>query len=368
LDGRRLAKMVLCAAIVVGAGTGYGAWMAVAGPEHITGPAQPAAAIAGETVDPLGLVVPTLDQRFTFGHAALGDSLVAARDSNWHIVFESPLENGSYVGAPLLVALIVGGIVLRRKRIVLFCAAMGAIALVMSMGSYLHVDGHRTGVPLPFIVIAHLPLLNSSIASRWVTYFWLFAALLLALIIDAVYRSAVAANRLGRAGGVAVSAVVAASVLIPLVPAWPYSAAPANVPTWFTTAAPSVPAGSTAVIYPWATAADDSAMLWQAMADMTFRMPGGFAVIPGPTGASSFSAQASPLQGALAGCTAGASSTPSLPPGAVRTQLRTWHTRIVVVVPTSPGAACARALFAGALGPPQRAGGVVVWSNLPSAS
>ena len=59
-------------------GIGYGAFVALAGPDHITGPAQPATAIAGITVDPLGLVVPTIDQHFTLGHAALGDSLVAA--------------------------------------------------------------------------------------------------------------------------------------------------------------------------------------------------------------------------------------------------------------------------------------------------
>ena len=52
---------------------GYGAWLAVAGPHHITGPAQPATAIAGVTNDPVGLVVPTLDQRFTLGHTTLGN-------------------------------------------------------------------------------------------------------------------------------------------------------------------------------------------------------------------------------------------------------------------------------------------------------
>ena len=368
LDSRRLARMVACAAVVVAVGTGYGAWTAVAGPEHISGPAQPASAIAGETNDPLGLVVPTLDQRFTFGHAALGDSLVAARDPNWRIVFDSPLENGSYVGVPLLIALIAGSVLLRRKRLALFCTAMGAVALVMSMGPYLHVDGRRTGVPLPFIVIAHLPILDSSVASRWITYFWLFAALLLALMLDAVYRSAVVRDRLGRFGGVAVSTLLAVGLLLPLVPAWPYPAAPADVPAWFTGAARSLPAGSTAVIYPFATAADDSAMLWQAMGDMTFRMPGGFVVIPGPTGASSFAGQSSPLQAALAGCSAGASTTPSLSAEAVRAQLRSWHTRTVVVVPTAPGAACAEALFSSALGSPRSVGGVSLWSNLPAAS
>ena len=54
----------------------------------------------------------------------------------------------------------------------------------------------------------------------------------------------------------------------------------------------------------------------------------------------------------------------NFPAAAVRAQLRRWHTRTVVVVPTAPGAACATRLFTGALGPGRRVGGVVVWSNI----
>ena len=274
-DRTRVAQMSACAVAVVLLGTGYGAWMAVAGPQHITGTAQPATVIAGESIDPFGLVVPTLDQHFTLGHASLGDSYVAIRDPDWHIVIESPIENGSYVGVPLLVALVAAGIVLRRKRIALFASVMGAAALVLSFGTHLHVDGHRTGIPLPFIVLAHLPLLDSSEAARWMTYFWLFAALLLALALDAVRLRVAAGHRLGRWAAPAVTGVVALLVLLPLVPAWPYAAGPANVPAWFTQGARSLPAGSTAAVYPLATGADDSAMLWQAMAELQFRMPGG---------------------------------------------------------------------------------------------
>ena len=337
LDGRRLLTMVGCAAIVVVLGVGYAAWVAVAGPEHITGPAQPATAIAGVTVDPLGLVVPTIDQHFTLGHAPLGDSFVALRDPNWHIVLDSPVENGSYVGVPLLIALIVGGILLRRKRLALFCSAMAVIALILSFGSRLHWDGYRTGIPLPFIVIAHLPLLNSSVASRWVTYFWLFAALLLALLVDAAYKALAADRRTGRHAPAVLGGVLGVVVLLPLVPAWPYTAAPASVPSWFTDEARSLPAGSAALIYPLASSTNDASMLWQAMANMNFRMPGGFAVIPGPTGANTFGGQPSPLEGALAECEGGATSVPDLSPDDVRAQLRQWHTQTVVVVPSAPG-------------------------------
>jgi hypothetical protein len=368
-DRRRLAHMGACAVVVIALGVGYGAWVAVAGSQHITGTAQPATVIAGESVDPYGLVVPTINQHFTLGHAALGDSFVAIRDTNGNIVVESPLENGSYVGLPLLLGLVLAAVLLRRTRTALFCTVMGALALVLSLGPHLHVDGHRTDIPLPFIALAHLPLLGSSEAARWLTYFWLFAALLLALLLDAVVRTVAGTPRAGRRAGAAAGGVLAVVLLLPLVPAWPYSAGAADVPAWFTHGARTLPPESDAVIYPLATSADDAAMLWQAMADLDFRMPGGFAVIPGPTGANTFAGQSSPLQAALAACEAGAGgTTPSLPPAGVRAQLRRWRTRTVAVVPTAAGAACATTLFTGALGPPERVGGVLLWPNLSSAS
>jgi hypothetical protein len=363
LDRRRLVTFGGCAAVVIVLGVGYGAWLAVAGPHHITGPAQPQVVTAGDSSDGLSFVVPTLDQRFTFGHESLGDSLVAARDANWHIIFDSPIENGSYIGAPLILALVIGSIVLRRKRIALFCTAMGAIALVMSMGSHLHVDGHLTGIPLPFIVIEHLPLLNSSVASRWITYFWLFGALLLVLLLDAVFAAVVASGRAGRAGAAVVAGVLAVVVLLPLVPAWPYASAPASVPAWFTGAARSLPAGSAALVYPIASSSEDSAMLWQAMANMQFRQPGGFAVIPGANGANTFNGDPSPLQGALAACEGGALTPPAFPAEELRAQLRAWNTQTVAVPTTALGSACAKELFTDALGPPRATGGVLVWQR-----
>jgi hypothetical protein len=343
---------------------GYGAWLAVAGPHHITGPAQPATAIAGVTNDPVGLVVPTLDQRFTLGHTTLGNELVAIRAPDWQIVSDAPIENGSYVGVPLLIALVVGAIALRRRRLALFCTAMAVIAFVLSLGSHLHVAGHRTGIPLPFIVIEHVRLLNSSVASRWITYFWLFAALLLALVLDAVHRAVTADRRGTRARATALTGLLAVVVLLPLLPAWPYPAEASTVPAWFTSAARSLPGGSTALVYPISSSSNDQSMLWQAMANMAFRMPGGFAVIPGPNGANTFNGQPSPLQEALATCQSGGATFVAIPPAQVRSLLAQWQTHTVAIVPYAPGAGCAESMFSQALGPPRQQGGVLVWTNV----
>jgi hypothetical protein len=343
--------MGACTLAVIVLGISYGAWTALEGPHHVNGSVQSTQAIADRSTDPIGLVAPTSNQRFALRGAELGDVFVAG-----------PIENGSYLGAPLLLALVIGVRVLRRRPLVLYCGVMAGIALVLSMGSALHLDGYGTGIPLPYAVLAHLPLLNGAIPSRWFCYVWLFAALLLALIADALYSSLVARpGGIHRRGAFAACTLLVVCVLVPLVPAWPYPAAAATVPAWFTDGASSLPVGSTVVVYPLSTPSSSSAMVWQAMADMRFRMPGGYAVFATPTGAT-FHSQPSELQSALAACFAG--DTPTLAPAATRSQLRAIGASAVVVVPTTFGASCARHLFESALGPSHRTQGVLLWRRI----
>jgi hypothetical protein len=360
IDVTKIAKMGVVAAVVAILGVGYGAWVALEGPQHIHGPAQPAVAIAGISSDPAGLVVPTDNQHFTFNEAARGDAYVAQRDANWHVLVDATLENGTYVGIPLLLVLIAGVIVLRRNRFAVFAAVMAAVTMLLSMGSYLHVDGHRTPVPLPFIVLAHLPLFDSGSAARYVGLFWLFAALLLVMTLDWVYQKFVPRIRAGWSAVVCL--LVAALALVPLVPAWPYPSGTAVVPHWFTTNARALPVGTTAVIFPSSNPGDSSAMLWQAMSDMTFRMPGGYAVFASsPSGTASFYAAPSVLQNAMTACVSGVP--PQISPEETRTVLHGWRAGYVVVVPGTNGAACATELFDEALGAHHTEGGVSVWST-----
>jgi hypothetical protein len=355
--------MCVCAVVVGILGVSFGAWSALKGPEHINGPEQTVQSLAGLATDPVGLVVPTLNQHFTFGAANYGDKLVADRSASWQVVFEAPDENGTYVGVTLLIALVAGAVILRRRRIVQFAVLMAVVALVLSMGSHLQFAGHHTGLPLPFDVLTHLPVVKSLTAVRLMEYFWLFAALLLALIVEAVY-SALAARDEDRHHWVAwgVSGALVVVVLLPLVPAWPYSSTQADVPAWFTHDARSLPVGTNVVVYPVATALNASAMIWQAEADVTFKMPGGYAIFASPPGGTAtFWATSSPLTGALESCAANGTGT--LSPSDVRDQLRAWGTRYVVVPPSSPGAPCAEKVFEGALGPPRRHQGVLLWTS-----
>jgi hypothetical protein len=189
----------------------------------------------------------------------------------------------------------------------------------------------------------------------------LFAALLLAFVLDAVYHAVRPRIRAKRA---AIAIAIAVCALLPLVPPWPYPSSAAVVPSWFTSTARSLPVGSTVVVYPDATANDSSGMLWQAMSDMTFRMPGGYAVFAGPSGSASFFAAdlTTPLGQAMNLCANGNTVPTTLVPG-VRAGLRQLSVRNVVVVPGTEGAQCATVFFDHLLGAHRAEGGVFVWAH-----
>jgi hypothetical protein len=361
VDVRGLAKAGVWAVGVTALLAGYGVWMSLLGPVHIHGPEQSPTTIAGISADPAGWVVPTMTQRLGFGEASYGDSLVAQRTADWSVVVDAPIENGTYVGIPLLVVLTGGCALLKRKRMVLFSASMAAAAVVLSLGSRLHVGGARSAIRLPFDVLAHLPLLQSGVAARYMVFFWLFAALLLALILDALYRWLIGKGKrhgdLLRATAVCLFVVLLA--LIPLVPAWPYGSGQAYVPSWFTTSARSLPVGTTVVVYPMASLIDPSSMTWQAMANFTFRMPGGYAVFKGSGGTATFISSPSPLQAALGECAGGGQA--QLSPETIRTELRSWHVSLVAVASPYRGSACAAQLFSSAYGRPSLRRQVLLW-------
>jgi hypothetical protein len=234
------------------------------GPQRITAPVQDLRPYAG---DLLGTVVPTVFQVLGTG---------ATRHWGGNVG-----ENGSYLGLPLLALLVVLGVRLRAVPVVRFAAALGVVAWVLSLGTPLHVAGHRTGVPLPGALLAHLPVLENMAAVRFSLYVVLAAALVLAVGLD----------RLHAAGALTPvpTTLAALACVLPLVPAWPYASVPSGSPAYFTSAAVDrVPRGSVALTYPLARYPASAPMLWQAQAGYRYRTLAGYVITPKPSGAGTF--------------------------------------------------------------------------------
>jgi hypothetical protein len=271
----------------------YPLWFALRGPGSISGAIQ--LAPQGYRADLLGPVVPDSLQRFAPHHLAT----VADHFAN------SATENGSYLGITLLVVLGVGTVVLWRRSVVVRVAALaGAAAFVISLGAGLVVKSNppssASGLPLPERIFTKVPVLANAIPARYAVYTALMAALLLALILDhlhavaggrGLHRHRSGAGRHRKLLALVVPLAVAVVALLPLYPVTPMrQIRPLDIPAYFTSAGVAdIPTGSVAMLYPFPSSITPNGQAWQAVAKLSFMMPGGYFLVPsGPSRAIAY--------------------------------------------------------------------------------
>jgi hypothetical protein len=90
-----------------------------------------------------------------------------------------PAEQGAYLPLPLILMLILAAATLRRDRVTRWVFIFTGIALLFSLGTYLHIEGHRS-IPLPWTPFAHLPILQDALPSRFTMFAWLGIAVIAA--------------------------------------------------------------------------------------------------------------------------------------------------------------------------------------------
>jgi hypothetical protein len=188
----------------------------------------------------------------------------------------------------------------RSSMVIRLCALAGLSVAILSMGITVHVGGMMSALPVPMLALAlprvrHgvpgrtmlftitagwaalalLPVVRNILPNRLMLYVFLFAAIVLAAFVAEVARAAPRLRLLG--------ALTVALALIPLAPILPFPVSEIRTPAYFTAGASNLPAGSTALVAPYARGGAADAMLWQAQAGMRFRMPEGYAFVPGPS-------------------------------------------------------------------------------------
>lgn len=246
------------------------------GPQHLTGPVVPQFYLAVFHNDLAGLIAPNDLQR-------IAPSSIAAKTNGY--TGGAINEAGTYLGIPLLVAC--GYFVWRYRgqRLVTCCATIFIIGLILSCGPVLWVNNYNTGIPLPERLFTHVPLLESSEAIRYFLLPELAVAVILAVGLSRSAQAWRAARRLGERGSrspvvTGATALVAAVLILPLVPNWPDSAYAIDIPRYFSSSAINqVPAGSTVLTYPLAQGGAWETMQWQMAADFRYKLVGGYAYI-----------------------------------------------------------------------------------------
>lgn len=183
-----------------------------------------------------------------------------------------------YLGIPLLLVIMITlvWVARRRRLVVVIPLLLLVIFAVCSLGPKLHVNGHDTGVPMPWAIADKVPLVNNVLADRLSLAVAFAAALLLAVFVDEIVQSRVLAVRLG-------GALLTALVGLSLVPNGMHSTT-VTTPSFFSSAALDryVPKGSVVLIAPYIFGpAAEHPMLWQANTGMRFEMVDGWLIVPG---------------------------------------------------------------------------------------
>jgi len=353
-------------------------WYSLLGPGHISGPVQ--LVPQGYRADLLGPIVPDHFERLAPA------SLV---NIGQHFA-NSEVENGSYLGITLVLVLAVGAVVLRRSKVVQVTVLTAAAAFVLSLGARLAVyhapalgpHGAAGRIPLPEALLARLPVLSNIEPARFALYVALFAALLLAVIVDRLYaavRGGEVARGLGRLVGPAVAgggicAVLSVAVFVPLVPTVPFAGVESvTPPAYFQSVGylGSVPAGSAALEYPMPSGDQPTPIVWAAQTGPRFKAPGSIWPVPGFDGKVAFEPDIgyvvdTPVTRAMVELYRG-TPPPQTPAerAALLAELRAWHIESVIAFPTGTQPGQVAPFFTWLLGrPPDTTSGALAWYRL----
>ena len=349
---------------------GYAVWMLLAGPARPAGPLHTVADLARFHGDLLGTLLPGRNQVLAPGGLSrLGNGRLAGQLA----------ENGFYLGLPLLALLGYLAFRCRRTGIVATFVVIGVTAFVLSLGTQLTVNGRVLLSPMPFSVFMHVPVLQNLEAARLSLFIQLAAAIVFGVGLDRVHaggwRAGAASGPPGRTGLARPLAVAAVGLvaLVPLVPALPLASAPARTPALFTSrAVDALPAGAVALTFPFSRVPNTDAMLWQAVSGMRFRILGGYVIVPGPDGRSTWQLNPPGPPVISAVFLAGTKLHPNPPPeaqpqtlAAIRLLCARYRVGVILVRPTARYAPAVARLISKALGrPPRTVGRMDVWLDV----
>ena len=264
--------LVVASALLV-----YPVWMSFFGPQHFTGP--PSATTNPYHNDLLSSLVPTPEQRVSLGMRSLGNRLALRGGVE---------EADGYIGGPLLILTAILAWWSRRSPRMQLVVVLMLFAALLSLGPHLAIDGHLTDIPLPFLALDHLPVLDSMLPSRLSLAVDACLAAAIAFGLDDMRRAPEGAWIRRRRGGTVFATVTLAALVLTQIPVWPDTFADASAVALPAALTRAIPTGDpVAITYPYETVYSNEPMLWQAEDGFRFRLLGGYAFHPSPVGSES---------------------------------------------------------------------------------
>ncbi len=386
IDTNYLKTASISAALVGAVLLIYPIFVTLFGPQHINGVPNPPAALAALHGDLAGLVVPGYLQRL---------ALPALR--SYYLLNSATM----YLGLPLILAIGAIVVLLRRRGIVQLAGALTGISLILSLGSPLYVGRQDTHLPLPFVVLAHLPLTQGFLPTRFSLYTILFGSAIVAIGLDALHHRVVTSRRLGgispRARELVATGVLMAGALVialPTLPLHQQASSATGASEFFSSpeATRNIPEGTAILAYPYP---DDpiypgaavgfsflpryqsvnDVLLGQAVSGMHFRLIGGYGWRPsgaryGTPGSSVLLPQTVKdlFDFAYYGVVERPAQAKALVTSNLTADLRNFVHRYdvstVVALPIGQHPATATTFLTSALGKPSHVNGVSVWFDV----
>jgi hypothetical protein len=206
-----------------------------------------------------------------FSRRSLGAAVTSAGP-----IAQNPTEENSYLGWPLLLALPVLMVLLRRRAVAWALAGTAALFAVLSFGRDIVVNGRRSGVKGPWALLDRLPLLDSVVPTRLALVVAPIVGCLIALALTHLSTSP-QRRRLRWAVGAATVAV-----LIPLIPTPLPTRDRPPVPRFFATGSfrPYVTADGSVLGVPPHETINVETMRWQTATNLAFANYGGYFLAP----------------------------------------------------------------------------------------
>jgi len=229
----------------------------------LAGPSRPQVTIrasAGTGADAANILVPSHLSLFQFGTNTLGEKLHSHAG-----------EQGGYIGVALLVLIIVAIKTIHRSDVRIF-AVVGLVLFVFSLGVHLVVFGSDTGLPLPWNLLEHIPLLADVEAVRLQIFIALVVAVIVAYWLEHIGSHAWHGRR--RAGAVTILAATATWL-----PSNSQQAVQVNTPVFFANASDYLSPGAVVETFPrvsgrWEGGAEP--LMWQVGSGMAYHTTGGY--------------------------------------------------------------------------------------------
>ena len=236
-------------------------WFALAGPAHLSG------SIWGTQLLSYG------GNNFRdFVHPAAPSAMVSALTHQFG-GYQAPSLSGQYLGIGLLVVLVAGLVAWDRDLRLWLLAYLGSVSAFLSIGLSFH--GWT-----PWRLLVRLPLMDNVIPSRFVQFTYLCAGAMLAIIINNVRWTASRRTPsdawravVGWTSGLVIAAVALVPIASYFASGFPLTAVPVQLPEWFDTVAPELPAHQVLLVFPFAFR--QSNLTWQAVNRMRYSIVGG---------------------------------------------------------------------------------------------